>query len=122
MYKFGEHSIVSRNKQFNRNVVGTSCFIVIKREKDRDAAINKLQDANKPLKDPNADTEKKREKLISLSREGLVEKTPTFIRKANTKVVEKLYSEYESQRLTKANEFMTGLIISKFASILGGGD
>jgi hypothetical protein len=37
-------------------------------------------------------------------------------------VVEKLYSEYESQRLTKANEFMTGLIISKFASILGGLD
>jgi hypothetical protein len=39
----------------------------------------------KPLKDPNADAEKKREKLISLSREGLVKRHPHSSRKPTRK-------------------------------------
>ena len=33
-----------------------------------------------------------------------------------------MYAEYEAQRLGKASDFMTILIISKFASVLGGID
>lgn len=31
-----------------------------------------------------------------------------------------MYAEYEAQRLGKASDFMTILVISKFASVLGG--
>jgi hypothetical protein len=87
-----------------------------------EAALRKLEEVSKPLKNPNTPVEKKREKLDQLSREGLIEKTPAFIKKANKKVIEKLYSEYESERFGKASDFMTGLIISKLASVLGGLD
>ena len=48
-----------------------------------------------------------------------MEKSTSFIRKANKSVVEKLYSDYEEQRMSYAGDFLSTLIISKFASILG---
>jgi hypothetical protein len=87
-----------------------------------ETAIKKIEEATKPLKNPNAPIEKKRAKLDTLSREGLIEKSPSFIKKVNKKVIEKLYSDYEAQRLEKASDFMTTLVISKFATILGGLD
>ena len=65
-------------------------------------------------------TEKKREKLLELSkRSRLVEKSAKFIRKSNKVVVDKLYDEYENQRMSYASDFLSTLIISKFASVLG---
>ncbi|CAB3985418.1 Hypothetical predicted protein [Paramuricea clavata] len=64
-------------------------------------------------------TEHKRDKLIELSKDGVIEKTASFIRKSNKDVVDRLYSEYESQRMSCASDFLSTLIISKFASILG---
>jgi hypothetical protein len=64
-------------------------------------------------------TESKRDKLVELSRNGTVEKPASFIRKSNKDVIDRLYSEYESQRMSFASDFLSTLIISKFASILG---
>ncbi|CAB4003647.1 Hypothetical predicted protein [Paramuricea clavata] len=64
-------------------------------------------------------TESKRDKLIELSRDGVIEKSASFIRKSNKDVVDRLYHEYESQRMSCASDFLSTLIISKFASILG---
>ncbi|CAB3978275.1 Hypothetical predicted protein [Paramuricea clavata] len=64
-------------------------------------------------------TERRRDKLIELSRDGIVEKSASFIRKSNKDVIDRLYQEYESQRMSCASDFLSTLIISKFASILG---
>ncbi|CAB4007489.1 Hypothetical predicted protein [Paramuricea clavata] len=64
-------------------------------------------------------TESKRDKLIELSRDGVIEKSASFIRKSNKDVVDRLYHEYESQRMSCASDFLSTLIISKFASVLG---
>jgi hypothetical protein len=84
------------------------------------AALKEVEEAAK--KKPTASksqTEKKREKLIELSKNGTIEKSTSFIRKANKGIVEKLYNEYENQRMSYAGDFLSTLIISKFASILG---
>ncbi|CAB3984890.1 Hypothetical predicted protein [Paramuricea clavata] len=72
----------------------------------------------KPIAD-KSQTESKRNKLIELSKDGVIDKTASFIRKSNKDVVDRLYSEYESQRMSCASDFLSTLIISKFASILG---
>ncbi|CAB4010080.1 Hypothetical predicted protein [Paramuricea clavata] len=64
-------------------------------------------------------TESKRDKLIELSRDGIIEKSASFIRKSNKDVVDRLYHEYESQRMSCASDFLSTLIISKFAAVLG---
>jgi hypothetical protein len=88
------------------------------------AALREVEEVAKtvPKKKPTvskSQTEKKREKLIELSKDGTIEKSTSFIRKANKSVVEKLYSDYEEQRMSYAGDFLSTLIISKFASILG---
>ncbi|CAB3984678.1 Hypothetical predicted protein [Paramuricea clavata] len=72
----------------------------------------------KPAAD-KSQTESKRDKLIELSRDGVIEKSASFIRKSNKDVVDRLYQEYESQRMSCASDFLSTLIISKFASVLG---
>jgi hypothetical protein len=89
-----------------------------------EAALRDVEEAAKPQpkKKPTASksqTEKKREKLIALSKDGLVEKSANFIRKSNKSVVDKLYDEYENQRMSCASDVLSTLIISKFASVLG---
>ncbi|CAB3993874.1 Hypothetical predicted protein [Paramuricea clavata] len=64
-------------------------------------------------------TENKRKKLLELSKDGIVDKPASFIRKSNKNVVDKLYHEYESQRMSCASDFESTLIISKFAAVLG---
>ncbi|CAB3979384.1 Hypothetical predicted protein [Paramuricea clavata] len=64
-------------------------------------------------------TEHKRDKLIELSRDGIIEKPASFIRKSNKDVVDRIYHEYESQRMSCASDFLSTLIISKFAAVLG---
>ena len=89
-----------------------------------EAALRDVEEAAKlPLKKKltisKSQTEKKREKLIELSKDGTIEKSASFIRKANKGIVEKLYSDYEEQRMSYAGDFLSTLIISKFASVLG---
>jgi hypothetical protein len=85
--------------------------------------IREVEEAVKPQPKKTAasksQTEKKREKLLELSKDGLVEKPAKFIRKSNKVVVDKLYDEYENQRMSYASDFLSTLIISKFASVLG---
>ncbi|CAB3997734.1 Hypothetical predicted protein [Paramuricea clavata] len=64
-------------------------------------------------------TESKRDKLIELSRDGIIEKPASLIRKSNKDVVDRLYHQYESQRISCASDFLSTLIISKFAAVLG---
>ena len=90
-----------------------------------EAAIRDVEEAAKPppKKKPTASksqTEQKRDKLIELSKDGTVRKSASFIRKANKGVVEKLYNDYEEERMSFAGAFLSTLIISKFASALGG--
>ena len=54
-----------------------------------------------------------------ISNDGLIDKPANFIRKSNKDVVDKMYDEYENQRMSYASDFMSRLIISKFASVLG---
>jgi hypothetical protein len=89
-----------------------------------EAASRDVEEAAKPQpkKKPTASksqTEQKRDKLIELSKDGTVKKSASFIRKANKGVVEKLYNDYEEGRMSFAGEFLSTLIISKFASALG---
>ena len=76
-----------------------------------EAALKKVEEAAKPQhkKKPTASksqTEKKREKLLELSKDGLIEKPANFIRKSNKSVVNKLYDEYENQRMLCASDFL----------------
>ena len=89
-----------------------------------ESTIRDVEEAAKPQpkKKPTASksqTEKKREKLIALSKDNLIEKSASFIRKSNKSVVDKLCDEYENQRMSCASDFLSTLIISKFASVLG---
>ena len=85
-----------------------------------EAANPPQKKARKPKPpDEKSQTENKRKKLIELSKDGVVDKTSGFIRKSNKDVIDKLYDEYEHQRMSYASEFLSNLIISKFASVLG---
>ena len=85
-----------------------------------EAANPPQKKARKPKPpDEKSQTENKRKKLIELSKDGVVDKTAVFIRKSNKDVIDKLYDEYEHQRMSYASEFLSNLIISKFASVLG---
>ena len=68
------------------------------------------------------EVERKRGELVVLAEDGDLDKSVAFIENANKKIVERLYDEYERKRESKANEFLTDLIISKFAALLGGLD
>ena len=74
-----------------------------------------------PEKD-NSNLEKKRDELLKLEEDGELDKSVAYIKKASQKVINKLYTEYERKRMQKANEFLTDLLISKFANTLGGLD
>ena len=74
-----------------------------------------------PEKD-NSNLEKKRDELLKLAEDGDLDKSVNYIKKASQKVINKLYTEYERKRMQKANEFLTDLLISRFANTLGGLD
>jgi hypothetical protein len=89
-----------------------------------EAALRDVEEAAKttPKKKTTtskSQTEQKREKLIELSKDGTVKKSASFIRKSNKGIVEKLYHDYEEERMSFAGDFLSTLIISKFASVLG---
>ena len=89
-----------------------------------DSVLKEVEEAANPpqkkaRKHEKSQTENKRKKLIELSKDGVVDKTAVFIRKSNKDVINKLYDEHEHQRMSYASEFLSNLIISKFASVLG---
>ena len=99
-----------------------------------DDLVNELETAHETIKEeinetppqgkqpeldskPQYDTDKKRDELLKLAE---LDKSVAFIKKASSKIVGKLYSEYDRKRSQKANEFLTDLLISKFSDTLGG--
>ena len=78
---------------------------------------SKTQDVKK---DSKADIMKKREELIRLSEDGEISQSVQNLKKASDKVILKIYAEYEVKQAEKANAFLTDLLISKFADLLGG--
>ena len=63
---------------------------------------------------------RKRAELLRSSEEGDIIQSVKYLKKASTKVIENVYTEYEARRLENANQFLTELAISKFTDILGG--
>ena len=63
---------------------------------------------------------RKRNELLQLSKDGEIKQTVATLKKAFAKQILKLYAEYERQQTEKANAFLTDLLISKFADLLGG--
>ena len=68
-----------------------------------EAAIRDVEPKKKPTAS-KSQTEQKRDKLIELSKDGTVKKFASFIRKANKGVVEKLYNDYEEERMSFAGD------------------
>ena len=93
-------------------------------EEEFDSVLKEVEEvANPPQKKARkpekSQTENKRNKLIELSKDGVIDKTAVFIRKSNKDVIDKLYDNYERERMSYASEFLSNLIISKFVSVLG---
>ena len=63
---------------------------------------------------------KKREELIKLSEDGEISQSVQNLKKSSDKVILKIYAEYEVKQAEKANLFLTDLLISMFADLLGG--
>ena len=70
--------------------------------------------------DVKKDVDILREELLKLSDDGELERTPAAIKKASEKTLRKWHAEVEKKRERKANEFLTDLLLSKFAGVLGG--
>ena len=87
-----------------------------------DEKLEKVKPENVEPQNDNTDFEKKRDALLKLSEDGDLDKSVAYIKKASHKVINKLYIEYERKRMQRANEFITDLLISKFANTLGGLD
>ena len=62
---------------------------------------------------------KRRDELLKLADDDDLNKTVAYIKKAGEKAINKMYTEYERKIMQKANEFLTDVLISKFASSLG---
>ena len=65
---------------------------------------------------------RKRNELLLLSEDGEIPQSVAQLKKSSGKQVLKIYGEYERQQAEKANVFLTDLLISKFADLLGGLD
>ena len=70
--------------------------------------------------DVKKDVDLLREELIRLSDDGELDRKKEAIKKASEKTLRKWYAEVEKKRERKANEFLTDLLLSKFAGVLGG--
>ena len=57
-----------------------------------------------------------------MSKDGEIDQSLKYIEKASSKVLNKLYCQYEQKRLEKANKFITDILISKLSGLLAGLD
>ena len=60
-------------------------------------------------KEDNSNLDKKRDELLKLAKDGDLDKSVAYIKKASQKVINKLYTEYELKQMQKPNEFLTDL-------------
>ena len=67
-----------------------------------------------------APAESHRDELIRLAEIGEISRSPSAIRKASQKTIEKIYAEYEKSRMDRANDLLTEMFIAQFADLLGG--
>ena len=74
----------------------------------------------KQTQDVKKEVMKKREELIRLSEDGEISQSVQNLKKASDKVILKIHAEYEVKQAEKVNAFLTDLLISKFADLLGG--
>ena len=70
--------------------------------------------------DGKQDADMLREELLKLADDGEIERTTASIKKAGEKTLRKWHAEVDKKREKKANEFLTDLLLSKFAGVLGG--
>ena len=80
-----------------------------------ESAVRDVEEAAKmqPKKKPRmskSQTERKRKKLLELSKDGIVGKPAGFIRKSNKDVIDRLYDEYENQRMSYSSDFYRHLL------------
>ena len=75
-----------------------------------------------PKSEEKEDVDKIREELIHLSEDGEITQSVAAIRKASKRTIERINADYNRKRAAKANKFLTDLIISKWADVLGGLD
>ena len=68
------------------------------------------------------DIARKRNELLLLSEDGEISQSVAQLKKASGKQVLRIYTEYKRQQEEKANAFLTDLLVSKFADLLGGLD
>ena len=59
---------------------------------------------------------------IQSSEDGEISQSVKYLRKASEKAINKIYKQVEAKRLEKANDFVTDILISRFAGMLGGFD
>ena len=52
---------------------------------------------------------------MKLAKDGDLDKSVAYIKKASQQAINKLYTEYECKRMQKANEFLTDLVISRWS-------
>ena len=93
-------------------------------ESANETIIEKLNDAvndEKPQEEQQLN-DSKRDQLLKLAEDVELDKSVVYIKKASKKIIDKLFSEHERKRSQKANEFLTDLLLSKFADGLGGLD
>ena len=120
-----ENSDYLKIPQLNRRSKGFSSDEP-QREPSDESRCEALRDDKKDLSgedlkyDVKHDVMKKREELIRLSEDGEISQSVQNLKKASDKVILKIYSEYEIKQAEKANVFLTDLLISKFADLLGG--
>ena len=83
---------------------------------------DEIQTTPKHKNDKNTDEEinRKRNELLRLSEDGEISQSVANLKKASGKIIQKIYTEYERQQAEKANAFLTDLLISTFADLLGG--
>ena len=60
--------------------------------------------------------------MVKATEDGEIEQSPKVIKKASAKTIEKLYTELTALHMERANCFLTDLLLSKYADLLGGLD
>ena len=70
--------------------------------------------------DVKQDSDTLRDELVKLADDGEIERSTAAIKKASEKTLRKWRAKVEKKRERKANEFLTDLLLSKFAGLRGG--
>ena len=84
------------------------------------AAASNIDDPPDPVPATGpTEIDRNRTELLRLSGGGDVVQLVNYPKKASAKIIDKVYAEYKPNRLEKANQFLTDLVISNFSHILG---